>query len=80
MDLKGWCCAMSNREKVIELLDKVPDYKIDYVIAYIQGLTADEIPNQDTRDAFAEIDEMKQNGNGQHFSGTTEEFFKMLEN
>ena len=29
---------MSNREKVIALLDSVPDYKM----AYVQGLTADE--------------------------------------
>lgn len=33
---------MSDREKVIQLLDKVPDYKIGYVLAYIQGITADE--------------------------------------
>lgn len=33
---------MSNRELCIKLLDNVPDYKIGYVLAYIQGLTADE--------------------------------------
>lgn len=33
---------MSDREKVIQLLDKVPDYKIGYVLAYVQGITADE--------------------------------------
>lgn len=33
---------MSDRERVIQLLDKVPDYKIGYVLAYIQGITADE--------------------------------------
>ena len=33
---------MSNKETVIELLDKIPDYKIGYVLAYIQGITADE--------------------------------------
>lgn len=33
---------MSNREKVIELLDRIPDYKMGYVLAYIQGITADE--------------------------------------
>ncbi len=33
---------MSDKEKVIQLLDKVPDYKIGYVLAYIQGITADE--------------------------------------
>lgn len=33
---------MSNKEKIIALLDRVPDYKMGYVLAYIQGLTADE--------------------------------------
>ena len=33
---------MSNREKIIALLDSIPEYKIGYVLAYIQGLTADE--------------------------------------
>lgn len=32
---------MSNKEKVIQLLDKVPDYKLGYVLAYVQGITAD---------------------------------------
>ncbi len=33
---------MSNREKIISLLDSVPDYKMGYVLAYVQGITADE--------------------------------------
>ncbi len=33
---------MSNKEKVIALLDSVPEYKMGYVLAYLQGLTADE--------------------------------------
>lgn len=33
---------MSNREKIIALLDSVPDYKMGYVLAYVQGITADE--------------------------------------
>ncbi len=33
---------MSTKEMIISLLDKVPDYKIGYVLAYIQGITADE--------------------------------------
>ena len=33
---------MSNKERAIELLDHVPDYKMGYVLAYIQGITADE--------------------------------------
>lgn len=41
---------MSNREKVIALLNSIPEYKIGYVLAYIQGLTADE----DADDVFCQ--------------------------
>ncbi|MCM1226605.1 MAG: hypothetical protein NC320_04145 [Clostridium sp.] len=33
---------MSNKERIIELLDAVPDYKMGYVLAYVQGIAADE--------------------------------------
>ncbi len=33
---------MSNRELCVQLLNNVPDYKVGYVLAYLQGLTADE--------------------------------------
>lgn len=33
---------MSNREKIVQLLDDIPDYKMGYVLAYVQGITADE--------------------------------------
>ena len=33
---------MSNKDKIIQLLDNVPDYKMGYVLAYVQGITADE--------------------------------------
>lgn len=33
---------MSNREKIVALLDSVPDYKMGYILAYVQGITADE--------------------------------------
>ena len=33
---------MSNKEMCIKLLDSVPEYKLGYVLAYIQGITADE--------------------------------------
>ena len=41
---------MSTREKCMELLGAVPEYKIGYVLAYLQGLTADEAED----DAFCE--------------------------
>ena len=41
---------MSERERAVQLLKEVPDYKIRYVIAYMQGLIADEAAD----DAFCE--------------------------
>ena len=43
-------CAMSDRERAMNLLESVPDYKIGYVLAYLQGITADE----EADDAFCE--------------------------
>lgn len=34
---------MSQKEMCIQLLDRVPDFKLGYVIAYLQGITADEM-------------------------------------
>lgn len=33
---------MSTRERIISLLENVPEYKMGYVLAYVQGITADE--------------------------------------
>lgn len=41
---------MSNKEKIISLLDSIPDYKMGYVLAYVQGITADE----ENDDAFCQ--------------------------
>ncbi len=41
---------MSEKERAIQLLDRVPEYKMGYVLAYIQGITADE----DADDRFCE--------------------------
>ena len=33
---------MSKREQAIQLLNSVPDYKLEYVIAFLQGATIPE--------------------------------------
>lgn len=33
---------MSNKEKIVALLDHVPEHKMGYILAYVQGITADE--------------------------------------
>lgn len=63
---------MSERERAIQLLDSVPEYKLGYVIAYLQGVTVGEDNLiEETLEAFEEVDEMKAVGSGQHFSGST---------
>lgn len=42
---------MSKKELAIRLLDEVPEYKLGYVLAFIQGLTADEKSD----DAYCEM-------------------------
>lgn len=69
---------MSDREKAVQLLDTVPDYKIGYVIAYLQGLTEDEeVPNEETIEAMKEAENMIKDGTLQHFEGSTSDFLKM---
>ena len=41
---------MSDKELALRLLDSVPPHKLGYVIAYLQGITADEAAD----DAFCE--------------------------
>lgn len=40
---------MSNRERIVKLLDDVPDYKLGYVLAYLQGLTVEEDDDEYSR-------------------------------
>lgn len=76
---------MSEMERASALLGMVPQYKLGYAIAYLQGLIADitavqeDIPNSETIAALREGDEMLRTGKGQHFQGTAKEFFAMLD-
>jgi hypothetical protein len=71
---------MSEREKLYQLLDTVPDTKISYIIGYIQGLTTEDndLPNEETIEAMKESDEIIRNGSGQRFAGSTADFLKMM--
>lgn len=72
---------MSERERLYQLLDTVPDTQISYIIGYIQGITTivNETPNDYTVEALNEVDKMKSSGTGQHFSGSTADFLDILE-
>lgn len=76
---------MSEMERASALLNMVPEYKLGYAIAYLQGLIADisadqkDIPNSETIAAMQEVNEMIRTGSGQHFQGTAEAFFAILD-
>ena len=68
---------MSAREKAIQLLDAVPEFKIDCVVAYLQGIIAGserEEPNAETIAAMQELE----SGGGECFD-TLDELWKSLE-
>ena len=66
---------MSEREKVYQLLDSVPDNKIAYIIGYIQGLTtSEEIPNTETLEAIKELE----SGGGTVFEGSAHDFISAM--
>ena len=63
---------MSTKELAKSLIDKIPESKMFYIIAYLQGAAIpDESLNVDT---LAAIDEVE-NDNGTHFSGSTNDLF-----
>ena len=41
---------MSERERAVQMVNDIPEYKLGYVLAYLQGLMADEAED----DAFCE--------------------------
>ena len=67
---------MSDREKAKILIDQIPEYKIELVLAYLQGVFdgASETPNKETIEAVKESEE----GGGYLFSGSTEDLFTEL--
>ena len=67
---------MSERERLYQLLDTLPDTKISYLIGYIQGLTAeiDNAPNKETTEAIHELE----HGGGEIFEGSTHDFIQMM--
>ncbi len=66
---------MSNRDYAKTLIDQIPDNKLVYIIAYLQGAAIpEEIPNEETRTAILELE----NNGGHRFNGSTNDFFKEL--
>ena len=59
----------------------MPESKLLYVVAYLQGVTTPEdaeIPNAKTLAAIEEVENMIETGKGEHFEGSTDDFFAQL--
>ena len=66
---------MSNRELAKALIDRIPESRLFYVLAYLQGAAVpDETPNAETQKAMEELD----SGGGHRFTGSTEQLFSEL--
>lgn len=66
---------MSNKERAIQLLDQIPEAKMFYVLAFLEGVSIpDETPNTETIEAMQELE----NGGGEIFEGSTSDFLKMM--
>ena len=72
---------MSTRELAKSLIDQVPENKLLYIIAYLQGAALPdnvETPNAKTLAAIEEVENMIETGKGEHFEGSTDDFFAQL--
>lgn len=66
---------MSEREQAIQLINEIPDYKMGYIVAYLQGaVIGTEEPNAETIEAIKELE----SGGGEYFDGATEDLFKII--
>lgn len=72
---------MSNREQVLQMVNTMPEYKIDGLLGFLRAFLYDseDIPNAETIAAMQEVNEMIRTGSGQRFQGTAEDFFAMLD-
>ncbi|MCD7752704.1 MAG: hypothetical protein LUG56_08240 [Lachnospiraceae bacterium] len=67
---------MSNRDYAKTLIDQIPESKMFYIIAYLQGAAVpEEAPNTETIAAMKELED----GGGTLFTGSTADLFAELE-
>ena len=70
---------MSNRDLAKNLIDQIPESKLLYIIAYLQGAAVpDESPNAETLEAMEEVNSMIESGQGEAFAGDTGDFLRMI--
>ncbi|MGN1116684.1 MAG: hypothetical protein ACI4TH_08950, partial [Candidatus Ornithomonoglobus sp.] len=79
---------MSTKEQAISLIDTLDEGQIQLVFNFVRFLKYEENnssplysfekPNAETVEAIKEVDTMINNGSGQQFEGSTEEFMRMM--
>lgn len=72
---------MSDREKLFQLVDAIPDYKLCYAITYLQGLTDGgraEL-NKETLEAIEEAERIAKDPNVKSYTNVEEMFREILE-
>ena len=72
---------MSDKERLFQLLDAIPDYKLSYSIAYLQGLTDGgraEL-NKETLEALEEAEKISKDPNAKNYTDVKEMFREILE-
>lgn len=71
---------MSNREQVLQMVNTMPDYKIDGLLGFLRAFLYDgeDTPNATTIAALKEGDEILRTGAGQGWTGSTDELFRQI--
>lgn len=76
---------MSNRELCVSMLDSFTESQLGNVAAMLQTMKkaiedamSGDVPNAETVEAMTEVDAMIASGTGEHFTGTTADFFQQL--
>ena len=80
INMKEGVC-MSDREKLFQLVDAIPDYKLCYAITYLQGLTDGgraEL-NKETLEAMEEAERIAKDPNVKSYTNVEEMFREILE-
>ena len=79
---------MSYQEIAKSMIDRLPEDKLIFIINILENIGEisgidvypEFTPNTETREAIQEVAEMIETGSGEHFTGSTADFFTMLEN
>ncbi len=70
---------MSNRELAKSLIDQMPEGKLIYIVAYLQGALIPDnlLGNEPNEETIAGIEELE-SGGGTLFTGSTTDLFTQL--